>query len=223
MCCSLVPISWWEFQRRKKIFSPPPPKFPANNVPAPRPPPPPPLLQDPPPPSGIFNKKPTPPPFWRLELPVPLRQKIKNIRNVHQDLYRPCSCQSGSGGHGAWGLVGLWGKRARNRNKMLAQNALHSFPAFLCLNKEDPRRQGGFLFDIASTSYSIEQKRNPENWRKIHDKSYIWPIFFYLSSFLAYFLGFSGFLFFSVAGQLDVKFLSLPYSPHTFGQPERRR
>ena len=60
-------------------------KFPADTLLAP--PPRAPLLENTPPLLGFSIKKLTPAPSWRLELPLPLPQaekKIKNIRNVHQ-------------------------------------------------------------------------------------------------------------------------------------------
>ena len=70
---------------RTQIFSPPPKKFPADTLPAPSAPPPP--LS----PWRIFNKKTDPyHPLSGASDPLPLAraEKIKNIRNVHQDGFR---------------------------------------------------------------------------------------------------------------------------------------
>ena len=67
---------------KKIILTPPPPQ---NSPQTPSRPlaHPPPFWERPPPP-GIFNEKPTPPPSWRLGLPLPFPRSEKNIRNVHQ-------------------------------------------------------------------------------------------------------------------------------------------
>ena len=78
-------VTWWEFRPRKKIFRSPP-KFLTDTLPplAPAPP----LLGDPPCLLGFSKKKNRPTPLPGASdspLPLPRAEKIKNIRNVHQD------------------------------------------------------------------------------------------------------------------------------------------
>ena len=82
-------MSWWEFRPGKKYSAPPPPlKFPADTLLAPQ------AASSsgrtPPPPSWDFQKKKKKKtsPLLALECPFPSpeQRKIKNIRNVHQDL-----------------------------------------------------------------------------------------------------------------------------------------
>ena len=69
----------------KKYLYFPPPQFSADTLPAPCPPP---VLGKPPPSPGIFSKEPTSslPGRPGLPLPLPRAEKVKNIRNVHQDM-----------------------------------------------------------------------------------------------------------------------------------------
>ena len=63
--------------------SPPPPTLPADTLPA---------VRAPPPPPGIFNKENPPSRRLRLALPLPRAERIKKMRNVHQE--NSCSCKA---------------------------------------------------------------------------------------------------------------------------------
>ena len=91
-----LPPNWARkcYKTGEKTPTPPSPKFPANTLPAPRTPrplsrqktPPP----QPPPVVGFSIETHPPIPSWNLGLPLPLprAEKIKNLRNVHQDKRR---------------------------------------------------------------------------------------------------------------------------------------
>ena len=85
---------------KKKYLAPPPlPQTPRRDtLPAPRSPTP--SLGRPPSP-GIFNKKLIHPPSWRLGLPLPRTEKIKNVRNVHH-WEPPGQAQRSPGPFGPW-------------------------------------------------------------------------------------------------------------------------
>ena len=87
-----IAILGGRFGHEKKKFSPPPNNSPIRRRRAPGPCP---LLENPLPPPAIFNKKPFPPPPPGVldSLPPPRAEKIKNIRNVHQELISEMALQ----------------------------------------------------------------------------------------------------------------------------------
>ena len=158
------------FGPEKKYLSPPPP--PRNSPQAPSRPLALPLLGDPPP--GIFNKKPTSPPSWRLGLPLPLLQaeKKKNIRNVHQDSLSPRR-----GGNGSPGLSATLPRptgKAADRAPTARCGLRHCGCRDVSSVKQVPNQvHHGIATAVAIAIFWIAG----EIARNFRSKKQIWPIF----------------------------------------------